>query len=338
MTDDLATLAETPDEAAAVDDLLVRITVAAADTIAGVDYASITAWRGAGYTTVAASSALSRAVDDAQHAERAGPCVEAARTAVPVGVPDIAATMSWPGFHRQATRLGLSMSLSVPLFTAGGTAAGVLNLYARRPSALTALTAAVRDVYAEERFVPTQEFDAGSERFLTGLGLALRTRATIQRAVGAVMAHDGCDAAQAGRILLARAAAPGESLFTVARRVIGETVPESGDELRVSTARGADGVTRIVVSGDLAMPVDAEVVARLTAPPDGPAARLELDLSGLTFCDLWGLRILGELRDRTVAAGGQVRVVAASVSMRTLLELTGTASYLGYASGADPVE
>src|SRR3954466_4294887 len=77
LADDLLWLAESPDDDAVVDVLLERIAVAAADVLPGVVYASITAWRGAGYTTVAASSDLARAVDDAQHAESAGPCVQA---------------------------------------------------------------------------------------------------------------------------------------------------------------------------------------------------------------------------------------------------------------------
>jgi hypothetical protein len=53
--------------------------------------ASITAMRGRAPVTVAASDELIRATDDVQHAENAGPCVEALPTGTPVGVPDTGA-------------------------------------------------------------------------------------------------------------------------------------------------------------------------------------------------------------------------------------------------------
>ncbi|MEU4621917.1 hypothetical protein AB0G04_18330 [Actinoplanes sp. NPDC023801] len=112
----LVALAATADDASIVDVHLTHIARLAPDTLAAVDYASITAWRGQGYTTVAASSELASAVDQAQYTDEAGPCLHSLRTAAPVGVPDIAATMSWPGFYRAAHGLGLHTSLSIPLF------------------------------------------------------------------------------------------------------------------------------------------------------------------------------------------------------------------------------
>ncbi|BAL92211.1 hypothetical protein AMIS_69910 [Actinoplanes missouriensis 431] len=326
-------LADTPDDEAAVDELLIGIAVSAADLIAGVVYASVTAWRGAGYTTVAASSDLARAVDDAQHAEESGPCVQAARTGEPVGVPDIAATMAWPGFYRHATALGLRASVSVPLFAGGGVPVGVLNLYGREPSALTDLMTGVRAVFAVERLSASgidSGADAGTRQLLLGLGLALEIRVTIQRALGVLMAHDDSDAAEARRMLTERAAARGTSLSATARQVLAEVVPSHGVAITVTTVPATGDAVLVVLDGELAVPLEIDVTERLTAVLDQPARVLNLDLTGLRFCDLAGLRSLLHLRERAVAADRVVRVVAASSAVRLLMQVTDTSALFGY--------
>ncbi|WIM92564.1 GAF domain-containing protein [Actinoplanes oblitus] len=329
----VVSLAETPDDEPAVDALLVEIATSAAETIAGVFYASITAWRGAGYTTVAASSDLARAVDDAQHAEQAGPCVQAARTGQPVGVPEIAATMAWPGFYRQATELGLRTSVSVPLFAGGGIPVGVLNLYGREPSALAGLLAGVHAVFAAEQ-VPESGLeacdDAGARQLLVGLGRALQVRVTIQRALGALMAWDGGDAAEARRMLRERAAARNATLSTTATEVLATVMPVPGAGVHVTT-RPPIGATMVVaLNGELAAPLAIDVPTRLTALLDEPVTTLELDLTGLRFCDLTGLRVLLDLREHATVTGRTVSVVAASGVVRMLMQITDTASLLGY--------
>ncbi|WP_328460961.1 STAS domain-containing protein [Actinoplanes sp. NBC_00393] len=328
-------LAEASDDTAVVDVLLARIAVAAAEVVDGVDYSSITAWRGAGYTTVAASSDLVRAVDDAQYAETAGPCVQAEQTAMPVAVPDMAAvTMSWPGFHEQATRLGLQVVVSVPLFAGGGSPVAVLNMYGRQPEALVSLADGVRHVFAVER-MPAQGFavngDAGTRQLLNGLGTALHMRVNVQRAVGMLMADTGCDAAHGHQLLRSRAAKDAVSLSAAALRVIDEMGSGANStDVRVTVAPRVGDVLLVVVSGELAHPMDAAVAGRLVAVLEELAPVMEFDLSGLRFCDVAGLRLLLDLRDRAVAGGRQLRVIAASDALRTLMRITDTAALLGY--------
>lgn len=117
LADAIIALAETPEHASGVEERLATIAALAADRVAAAHYASITTLRGREYTTVAPSSDIALAVDEAQFADRAGPCIEALESGRPVGVPDIAATtMEWPGFHKVAPALGLRASVSVPLY------------------------------------------------------------------------------------------------------------------------------------------------------------------------------------------------------------------------------
>ena len=220
----LVTLAGTPDDASIVDVHLATTARLAADTVAGVDYASITAWRGRDYTTVAASSELARAVDQAQYPEHAGPCVRAAETGTPVAVPDVAATMSWPRFYQTALDLGLHASLSVPLFAGSGTPIAVLNLYGRDAAAMLPLMAGVRLIYAGHQ-LPEHSWpdgiDTGGQQLLTGLAQALAVRATVQRAVGVIMARDELDADEAYLRLRVRAAEADVSLAHAAEALSG---------------------------------------------------------------------------------------------------------------------
>jgi GAF domain-containing protein len=227
-------LASTADDASIVDVHLERIARLVADTLAAVDYASITASRGQGYTTVAASRELARAVDQAQYADDAGPCLHALESAAPVGVPDIAATMSWPGFHRAAHELGLHASLSVPLFAGSGGPIAVLNLYGRDTAGLAPLIAGVRNLYTGQPPPPGNQqngMDGGAQQLLAGLAQAFAVRDTLQRAFGVLMARDYCSSAEAYRRLRLRAAETGKSLADAATALLDDTAkPHSHPE------------------------------------------------------------------------------------------------------------
>ena len=175
LAESLVRLAATPaTDAAAVQARLTEIAQLAVDRITAVDYASVTVSGDGGYTTVAANSALARAVDDIQYAEHAGPCVQAADTEKLVSVPDINATMNWPGFRTTALSLGLQTSLSVPLTAAGGVPIAVLNLHSRDAAAMAPLLDAVWALYFPQQPAPTgstrpQPGNRGDEELLIGL-------------------------------------------------------------------------------------------------------------------------------------------------------------------------
>ncbi|MGW4194979.1 STAS domain-containing protein [Streptomyces sp. NPDC005004] len=89
------------------------------------------------------------------------------------------------------------------------------------------------------------------------------------------------------------------------------TCASSGSRNRVTVRGELD-----LVSGDR---IRARLVEALTASPH----RLELDLSGLTFCDCAGLNVLLELRHRALRQGKAVTIQAASPEVERLLDLTG---------------
>src|SRR4051794_18943103 len=99
LTDDLIGLAGIPDDESGVTALLRSIAQFSADLLPPVDYASVTMQEKGAYATVAMSSQVALAVDEAQYADQAGPCLDTLRLSEPTVVPRIDATVKWPNFR-----------------------------------------------------------------------------------------------------------------------------------------------------------------------------------------------------------------------------------------------
>ena len=224
LSDTLVSLAGTPDDHSSVDDHLIRIPRLSAEHITAVSYASVTAHRRRAYTTVAASSDIAVAVDQAQYADQQGPCLDALETGTPLPVPDIAATMRWPGFRDAAYRLGLHASLSIPLFAGRGKPIAALNLYGHNPTAMTTLTAAVLATYDPTPPVPSDfpDLDPGGAELVAGLTGAFSVHATIQQAIGFISADQHITLDEAYATLRLRCADTAMSLLDTATAVIAE--------------------------------------------------------------------------------------------------------------------
>ena len=217
---DLIVLAGTPDDDSCVPVLLRSITQFAADLLPPVSYASVTARDQGAYATVAMSSEVALAVDEAQYADQTGPCLDALETARPTALPQIDATVKWPGFRATARRLGLRASLSIPLFAGQGTAIAALNLYGHDPDTMAPLIAVVLATFDSSGFegveVDLDELDPGAFQLVSGLIRAFEIRATIQQALGVIMAVENTNAEFAYAILRSRAAASALSLTAAA--------------------------------------------------------------------------------------------------------------------------
>jgi len=224
LAESIVTLAGMPDDESEIQSRLVAIAQLTAQMVSPVSYASVTALRDDAYTTVATSSYVALAIDSAQYADHAGPCLDAIDTGIPVDVPDIAMTLAWPGFQEQAYKLGLRASLSIPLFAGSGEPIAALNLYGHDPATMAPLIAHVGSVYDLSRPPPgtegSQALDQGGQELVTGLTDAFAVRALIHRAIGVIMASEDHPADQAYLILRLRAADTGASLPDAAAAVI----------------------------------------------------------------------------------------------------------------------
>ncbi|MFB9359873.1 GAF and ANTAR domain-containing protein [Actinoplanes nipponensis] len=229
LADALILLAGTADDDSTIGARLGRITQLCADLLDPVAFASVTRQFEGRYSTVAVSSALALAVDEAQYADNAGPCLDALDGGSPTVVPHIDATMSWPGFRDAAYRLGLHSSLSIPLFAGRGLPVAALNLYGHDPAAMAPLSAAVLDAYEEspERLPagPRGDLGAGAQALVDGIVGAFAVRATIQRAIGMIIAERRTNPDLAYALLRSRAAETTGSLIGVATSLVTEETP-----------------------------------------------------------------------------------------------------------------
>lgn len=222
LADTLVVLAGTPDDQSGVDDLLIAVAQLTAQRVAAVSYASVTARCAGSYSTVAASNDIAVAVDQAQYADGAGPCLEALDSARPLSVPEIAVTMRWPGFRDAATRLGLHSSLSIPLFAGRREPVAALNLYGHDATAMTALSSAVLAAYDETApaGLSPEELGPGATELVEGLIEAFEVWATVQQAVGVILARQSSTPDRAYAALRLRAADAGVPLLATATAIL----------------------------------------------------------------------------------------------------------------------
>lgn len=226
LQDRLLALAGTPDHSFRIGTDLTVVAQLAAKLINVVDCSSVTSRHAGSYATVAASDELAVVVDQAQYEDKAGPCLEALEAHYPAAVPDIAATVTWPGFRDTAARFGLTTSLSIPLFAGSGTTIAALNLYSRRAGALSTLTTAVWAAYDPDTadHWDHDALDAGARELTAGLISAVAVRTMIQRSI-AVLSADGTGPGHGYLILCDRAAETGASLTETAAQVIEQHQP-----------------------------------------------------------------------------------------------------------------
>ena len=223
-------LAGTPDHSPDLPTQMVSITRLTGERVKVARFASITALRGKAHTTVAVSDELIRAVDEIQYADDAGPCLDAVDSGTPVGVPDIDATVRWPGFREVAPRLGLHASVSVPLYSGRGAAVAALNVYGDDRAAMAPLIAGIWAVHrlTEEEGLRGESLtglDPGSRELVTGYAEALRIRSTIRLALETIRSDNRCSPEDAYLSLCIQAGDAGTDLAEAATTLLDRNHP-----------------------------------------------------------------------------------------------------------------
>jgi GAF domain-containing protein len=196
---------------------LIEITRRATD---GTSAISVTAHEDGSYHTAASTGPDARHVDEYEYAEGAGPCIDAIESGERQLSPDVLADERWPTFSAVAVDAGFRSVAGVPL-VAGDRTVGALNLYATEPDGLREVLA-----LAERMTGPlaTVVANALAMRRVTKLGETLQTElaqlATVEQAIGILMAHRSWDGQTAERALQRTAAATGRSIDDVALRIV----------------------------------------------------------------------------------------------------------------------
>ena len=194
-----------------VDATLAAIVRAAADTIPGVEHASISAVvKRQEVHTRAATGDLARAVDRAQYDTGQGPCLDSLYEQHTVRLSDLSTEGRWPDFTAQAKEAGVRSMLAIQLYVTGEDL-GVLNLFSTEPDAFTDESEQVGLVFASHAAVAM----AGSQQ-RAGLQVAMTTRDLIGQAKGILMERYKISGQEAFRLLVLASQATNIKLVDVA--------------------------------------------------------------------------------------------------------------------------
>ena len=94
-------------------------------------------------------------------------------------------------------------------------------------------------------------------------------------------------------------------------------------QLELSHSIGADGYQVVTVSGELDIATADQAYAYLSEAIDSWPVPLQVDLSGLTFCDASGLGALARVARHARQAGRQLMLASARPSLMKIMRITG---------------
>ena len=195
--------------------------------------AEVTATSGAGIMlmsgdaprgSVCTTDAVSALIEQLQYELGEGPCVDAHRDGLPVSEPDLAApaTPRWAAFTAPAVAAGAGAVFGFPMHV-GAVRLGALNLYSRRPGALTdeqhADAVLMADIAAHTILVV--QADAPPGTLAAELEAGSNFQYVVHQATGMVAAQLGVGVGHALIRLRAHAFGNDRRLADVARDVVG---------------------------------------------------------------------------------------------------------------------
>lgn len=198
-----------------VDDVLVDVTAAAKELIAGVDIAGVLlVGKGGTHQTLAPTSDVMFKLDELQMTTGEGPCLQAALDEIVIRTDDFRDEPRFPNYAPKVVELGLLSALSLKLYTADRTA-GALNLFGYEPRPWNSEAETIGMVlaaHAASAILASRE----SEQ----LQSALSTRDRIGQAKGIIMERYGIDEVQAFEMLRRLSQDGNTRLIDIAQRVI----------------------------------------------------------------------------------------------------------------------
>lgn len=198
-----------------VDDVLVDVTAAAKELIAGVDIAGVLlVGKGGTHQTLAPTSDVMFKLDELQMTTGEGPCLQAALDEIVIRTDDFRNEPRFPNYAPKVVELGLLSALSLKLYTADRTA-GALNLFGYEPRPWNSESETIGMVlaaHAASAILASRE----SEQ----LQSALSTRDRIGQAKGIIMERFKIDDVRAFEMLRKLSQDTNTKLVDVAHRVI----------------------------------------------------------------------------------------------------------------------
>ena len=187
----------------------------------GADFASVTVLSPRGPTTWASTGPTAERLDESQYASERSPCVAALMTQVVVRIDDTGNDRRWPAFRAAAKAIGVRSTLSLPI-TAGDNAVGTFNLYSGRAGAFDDQPSYELNLFVDQAAVLLLNArDLWEARDIAeGLRTAMQSRATIEQAVGILMAGGGRTPEEAFAVLVRASQRENRKVRVIAEEIV----------------------------------------------------------------------------------------------------------------------
>jgi GAF domain-containing protein len=160
-------------------------------------------------------------IDRAQYESGNGPCLSAFRDLQPYIIESTAEDDRWPEFAKEAARHGIRSTVSLPVI-AREQALGALNFYSRRAGAFDARSVARMADFARHAAVVLANTHVywAARRLSDNLRQALESRATIDYAIGIIMAGGGRTPDEAFQVLVRASQRENRKLRDIAAEIV----------------------------------------------------------------------------------------------------------------------
>jgi GAF domain-containing protein len=165
---------------------------------------------------------LAPEIDEAQYDAGTGPCIEAFRHQRIYRIDSTAVDDRWPEFSRDALAHGVRSTLSVPL-AVRGEAMGAFNLYSKSFSAFDDANTRRVELFGRHAAIvlANSRIYWDARELNENLHQAMRSRATIDQAVGVLMAGGGHAPDEAFQVMVRASQRENRKLRDVAEDIVG---------------------------------------------------------------------------------------------------------------------
>jgi GAF domain-containing protein len=205
-------------------DTLLRVSEMACD-VTPAKYAGITMLVEGSPRTGVFTSPEAVEIDQAQYDTGEGPCLDAFREQRVFRIESTAEVSRWPAFCALAAAHGIGSTISVPL-TVRGESLGALNLYAETAGAFTKGHEEMIQVFADQAAIALANAQVywDARHLSENLTQAIKSRETIDHAVGILMANGGLSPQDAFQLLVRASQRENRKLRDVAEEIVTRTI------------------------------------------------------------------------------------------------------------------
>lgn len=160
-------------------------------------------------------------IDEAQYGTGEGPCLDAFRHQQIFRIDSTTDDDRWPAFARTAAAHGIASTLSMPI-VARHEGLGALNLYSRKPAAFDDGAIERMSSFATHAAIVLSNAQVywDAHELNENLNQAMRSRATIDYAIGIVMAHGGRSPEDAFQVLVRASQRENRKLRDIAAEIV----------------------------------------------------------------------------------------------------------------------